>query len=200
MECTTQDCNLETSTYLCTQCTNDLQARLDKIPSLVADLHITVARLDKVTPAGGGGGGGRKPGSAAPINLDAFEIRWYLSAVTLDAKEHAKDPEAAHIAKYIQDAVTKAELLVLGPVEPTPRPRAEIREELAGHVEPMTAKDCAEWLSKVSGVKFASRQIRNWVERRGLVPVETDGWPKYRPEDVLAAYERAERRAALDHR
>jgi transposase len=177
---------------------NDLQKWLDKIPDLVSDLHVTVARLDRIRKQSEGRPG-TKTGSAAPINIGAFQIRWYLEAISLNAKDHAKDPEAATIAKNIRDAVNEGELLVLGPAEPTPRPRVEIREELSGHVEPLTAKECAGWLSKVTGVKFTSRQIRHWVERRGLRPVETDGWPKYRPEDVLAAYERAERRAAFDH-
>ena len=197
-ECTTKDCANPTSEYLCTQCTSDLQQWLDKIPSLVDDLAVTVARLDKITKAGMGGSGGSKPGSKAPINQDASDVRSCLMAVTLDAKGHAKDPEAATIAENIIRWVKQAELLVLGPEEPTPRPREEIREEIAGHVEPMTAKDCAEYLTKLLGITFTSKRIRNWVERRGLDPVETDGHPKYRVEDVLAAYERSERRAALD--
>jgi hypothetical protein len=197
VQCTTPDCGNQTATYLCHQCVEDLQAWLDKIPELVEDLHVTVARLDKIRKQSEGRPG-TKTGSAAPINIGAFQIRWYLETITLNAEDHAKDPEAAVIAKNIRDAVNQGELLVLGPVEPTPRPRDEIREELSGHVEPMTARDCAAWLSKVTGVKFTSKRIRNWVERRGLKPVESEGHPKYRPEDVLAAYERAERRAAFD--
>ena len=65
-ECTTDDCRNMTSTYLCGQCVSDLQQWLDRIPILLVELRVTIARQDNVRPAGGGGSGS-KPGSAAPI-------------------------------------------------------------------------------------------------------------------------------------
>jgi hypothetical protein len=198
-ECTTADCANQTSEYLCTRCVEDLQAWLEKIPSLVQDLHITVAKLDKVTPIGGGGGGGNKAGSKAPINIDAFEVRWYLSAITLDAKAHARDPEAATIAENIIRAVNFAEVLVLGPEEVKPdKTREEMREDLAGQTEPMTARECAAYLVEKTGTKFTANQIRNWKDRRRLDAIMgDDGVYRFHLNDVLAAYEHAERLTAI---
>jgi hypothetical protein len=103
-----------TSTYLCTQCVSDLQQWLDRVPVLLIDLRVTIARLDNVRPVGGGGSGGSKPGSAAPINLDALQLAENLRSCGSDAKHYAHDERAAGLAWLIQDWVNKAELMVSG--------------------------------------------------------------------------------------
>ena len=112
-ECTTTDCGNHTSEYLCTQCVSDLQAWLDKVPVLLVELPVTIAKLDNVRPAGGGGGS--KPGSAAPINLDALQLQENLRTVhRARASALAKDARAAGMAWLVKDWVTKAELLISG--------------------------------------------------------------------------------------
>ena len=186
IECTTKDCGNPTATYLCSQCTRDLQAWLDKIPELVADLHVTVARLDRVRKQTGGGGGG-KAGSAAPINLDAYEIRWYLSAVTLDAADHAKQADAAVIAWNIQDAITKAEILVSGPIE-KPIDHEANKRRVADIAEPMPTRQLLPWLREKARITITARDIQNWAARGKIRAHARDPLPTYHPAEVLDAW------------
>ena len=115
MECTTEDCQNMTSTYLCTRCVGDLQAWIEQIAALLPELDVTIAKQDVTRPVGGGFGGGGKPGSAAPTNLDASQLKANLLSVHPKASAYAHDERAAGLAWLIQDWVTKAELLVSGP-------------------------------------------------------------------------------------
>ena len=112
-ECTTDDCRNMTSTYLCSQCVSDLQQWIARIPILLVELRVTIARQDNVRPAGGGGGGS-KPGSAAPLNFDAWQLQENLRAVGKSAMDYAHDEHAAGTAWMIQDWCQKAELLISG--------------------------------------------------------------------------------------
>lgn len=195
-ECTTTDCANHTSAYLCTQCISDLQQWIDKAMLLIPELDVTIARLDVTRPGNPETRSSNHGGSAAPANLDALQLKINMQTIDPDAKVYALDPRAAGLAWLIQDWTKKAELMISGPEATTPRRRDEIMDELRGAVDPMTAKECATWLSKKTGIHFTSKRIRNWVQRRGLVAVETEGHPKYRPEEVLAAYHRHEREVA----
>lgn len=195
MTCTTKDCERPTETYLCGQCVSDLQAWLNKIPELVADLHVTVARLDNVRKPSWGSSG-TKAGSAAPINLDAFEVRWYLEATTLNAADHAKDPEAATIAWNIQDAVTKAELLILGPVAETPADEKKARERLEGKVKPLPTRELIPYLRDEAKLVVTSMDIRNWARRGKIRPIERDPLPTYNPLEVIDAWHETRRENA----
>lgn len=116
MNCTAPDCENPTDLYLCNQCTSDLQNWLNKASDLTQELDVTVARLDKVRKASTEGGSGRNTGSAAPINLDAWQIRENLRTTTT-AQEYAKVEDAADWAWTIQNWVKRAEILVLGEPE-----------------------------------------------------------------------------------
>ena len=192
-ECTTEDCANPTDLYLCNRCVEDLQKWLDEIPSLVHDLAVTVARLDKVNPAGGGGGG--KPGSKAPINLGAFEVRWYLSAITLDAKDHAKDPEAATTAENIIRAVNLAEHLVLGPKAETPNLEG-VRERLEEKIDPMPTRELIQYLRDKAHIAITSMDIRNWARRGKIRPVTRDPQPTYNAMEVIDAWHETRRETA----
>jgi len=187
MECTTDDCRNMTSTYLCTQCVSDLQSWLDRIPVLLVELRVTIARQDNVRPAGGGGGGS-KPGSAAPINLDALQLSENLRTVGGDANTYAHQEHAAGAAWLIQDWVTKAELLVSGP-EAEHVNHAAIRAKLDQHrPDPMPTRKLIPWLKENARITVTQFDIRNWARRGKLTPVEREPLPTYHPYDVLNAW------------
>jgi len=185
-ECTTDDCRNFTSEYLCSQCVSDLQSWIARIPILLVELRVTIARQDHVRPAGGGGGGS-KPGSAAPINFDAWQISENLKTVGKSAKEYAHAEDAAGMAWLIQDWVKKAELLILGP-EPEPVNTSHARERLKAEVpkEPMPTRDLKKWLQITHGIQITGEQLRQWVHRKKLQRANEEGRPTYYPAVVLA--------------
>ena len=186
MECTTEDCANHTSTYLCSQCVSDLQQWLDRVPILLVELRVTIARLDNVRPAGGGGGGS-KPGSAAPLNLDALQLSENLRTVGKDAKAYAHDEHAAGSAWMIEGWCREAELLISGP-EPEPANTTHARERLKAEVpkEPMPTRDLKKWLLVTHGLEITGEQLRQWVHRKKLQRANEDGRPTYYPAVVLA--------------
>ncbi|MBT8163054.1 MULTISPECIES: hypothetical protein [Arthrobacter] len=187
-ECTTQDCANQTHTYLCNQCVRDLQAWIDKVPVLIQTLGVTIAKLDHVRPAGGGWNAGGKPGSTAPINLDALQLQENLKSVNRTlAPEHAKDQYAAGVAWMIRDWVTKAELLVSGPEEP-PVNHAANRERIKGIAPPMPTRKLVPWLRENAQIIITGKDIRNWAFRGKFKAVETKPSPTYNPHDVLDAW------------
>lgn len=187
MICTTEDCGRPTSTYLCGQCVTDLQAWLDKIPVLLSELSVTIARLDNVRPAGGGGGGGSKPGSRAPINLDALQLQENLRTVATQATAYATDPNAAGLAWLIQDWVTKAELLVSGPEVETIN-HARNKERVQNIAPPMPTRELLPWLRTNAKIAITSMDIRNWARRGKLKPHTIHPQPTYHPHEVLNAW------------
>lgn len=184
-ECTTEDCANQTHAYLCGRCVSDLQAWIDKVPVLIVALNVTIAKLDNVRPAGGGGGGGgHKPGSAAPINLDALQLQENLRSVGRSATAYAQDPQAAGLAWLIQDWVTKAERMVSGPDEPPVNHHAN-RERVKGIAPAMPTRQLVPWLRQNAKVILTSKDIRNWAFRGKLTPVEREPSPTYHPHEVL---------------
>jgi len=163
LECTTEDCANNTSTYLCSQCVKDLQAWLDKVPDLIDALGVTVAKLDNVRSAGGGGGGS-KPGSAAPMNIDASELRDRLCSVGKDAKAYALDERAAGLAWLIQEWATSAELMVSGP-EPEVINHAQIQERIQeAYGEPLPPREAIDYLRTKAKLSVKMNDFKNWVK------------------------------------
>lgn len=195
-ECTTADCRNHTSTYLCTSCVRDLQAWLDMIPELVQALNVTIAMLDNVRPAGGGWNSGAKPGSAAPINLDALQLQENLRTIGNDAKAYAQDSRAAGLAWLIQDWVTKAERLVSGPDEPPVNHHAN-RERVKGIAPAMPTRQLVPWLKENAKVIVTSKDIRNWAFRGKLNAVEETPQPTYNPHEVLDVWYETHRKERL---
>ena len=183
-ECTTEDCSNWTSTYLCSQCVTDLQAWLDKVPTLITELSVTVARLDQVRPANAGWNSVGTPGSAVPINLDALQLQENLRTVGRDARDYARDDRAAGLAWLIQDWVTKAELYVSGPEEP-PINHAANRERIKDIAPAMPTRQLVPWLKEKAGIIVKAKDIRNWAHRGKLHPVEREPQPTYNPHEVL---------------
>lgn len=167
LECTTQDCRNMTSTYLCTQCTADLQAWLDKVPALIVALDVTIAKLDNVRAAGGGGGGS-KPGSAAPLNLDAMQLQENLRSLGRDAKAYAHDERAAGLAWLIQDWATKAELLVSGPEQEVIN-HAQLKERIQeAYGQPLPPREAIDYLRIKAKFNVKMHDFKNWVKHGHL--------------------------------
>lgn len=186
-ECTTSDCQHQTSTYLCTQCVRDLQAWLDKIPTLITELSVTIAKLDNVRPPNAGWNSGGAPGSAEPINLDALQLQENLKSVGTSAKDYAHDERAAGLAWLIQDWVTKAEILVSGPEEP-PVNHAALRDRVKDIAPPMPTRQLVPWLREKAGVIVKGQQIRDWARRGKLHAAEAGPTPTYHPHEVIDAW------------
>ena len=186
MECTTDDCRNMTSTFLCSQCVSDLQSWIARIPILLVELRVTIARQDNVRPAGGGGGGS-KPGSAAPLNFDAWQLQENLRTVGKDAKAYAHDEHAAGSAWMIEGWCREAELLISGP-EPEPANTGHARARLESEVpkEPMQTRELKVWLKVTHGLEVTGEQLRQWVHRKKLERANDDGRPTYYPAVVLA--------------
>lgn len=195
-ECTTDGCLNHTDAYLCDQCIRDLQAWLDKVPTLITALTVTIAKLDHVRPIGGGWNGGGKPGSAAPLNLDALQLQENLKSVGTSAKDYAHDERAAGLAWLIQDWVTKAELLVSGPEEDVINHVAlrERAEEARG--EPMPPRQAIDYVRQKTKIAVKMVDFKNWV-KLGHLPyvferVTNDDNPRkiYYPGDVFRVAQR----------
>ncbi|UXM92550.1 hypothetical protein [Paenarthrobacter sp. JL.01a] len=193
-ECTTDGCLNHTDTYLCPQCVRDLQAWLDKVPTLITALTVTIAKLDHVRPVGGGWNGGGKPGSAAPLNLDALQLQENLKSVGTSAKDYAHDERAAGLAWLIQDWVTKAELLVSGPEAEMVDHAANKAKLKAANLQPMPTRQLLPWLRDKAGVHLISQRIRDWVRDGHLKAASNDGQPAYHPADVIDVWQRIGRK------
>jgi hypothetical protein len=203
-ECTTDDCLNHTDTYLCTHCVRDLQAWLDKVDVLIETLGVTIAKLDHVRPANAGWNAGGKPGSAAPINLDALQLQQNLKSVGRYAKDYARDERAAGIAWLIRNWITKAELLVSGPEEEV-IDHAEIKERIKeANGEPLPPREAIDYIRAKTKVAVKMTDFKNWVKLGHLKyvfdRVTTDDKARriYYPGDVFrVAQQMRERRVKL---
>lgn len=117
-ECTSMDCGMDATLYLCPQCIRDLQAWLDKIPELLDDLFITMAKLDKTAPQNREGGGGLSTGSAMPLNYGALEKRQALGLwVNTTAENLAKDQYAGNFLPMLKQLIESSLDLIDNPPE-----------------------------------------------------------------------------------
>lgn len=187
MTCTTPDCERATSTYLCTQCVSDLQAWIDKVPLLLPELDVTIARLDVTRPGNGETRSSNVAGSAAPANLDALELKARLQSVTHTAAEYAQEDHAAGTAWIIQEWCKNAELLISGPEEPAINHAAN-KDRVARIAPAMPTRQLLPWLRKNARITLTSQNIRDWVRRGHLRAVERDPSPTYHPHEVINAW------------
>lgn len=116
--CTTPDCENPTDLYLCGECVQDLQTELKKIPELLDDLFITMAKLDKTAPQRHEGGGGLSTGSAMPLRHGALEMRQALGLwVNTTAENLAKDQHAGNFLPMLKQLITDATNCIDNPPE-----------------------------------------------------------------------------------
>lgn len=189
--CTTPDCESPSGDlYLCAQCIRDFQAWIDQVPLLLPELDVTIARLDNVRVGNIEGGNGTKSaGSAAPLNIDAVQLKINLKTVDRQAKDYAKEPHAAQMAALLTEWITKAELLISGPEEEHINHEAN-RAKVEEIAPPMPTRQLLPWLRKNAKISITSQHIRDWVRRGHLKPVEREPSPTYHPHEVIAAHHR----------
>jgi len=100
-----QHCKARTELFLCNDCGFNLQSCLDTLPELLAELQVTIARLDKLNL----GVAGKSSENPSPINLGASALasevedclRQWMDAIT----------DAANLPRHIGTAGQRAQWL-----------------------------------------------------------------------------------------
>ncbi|MGP5121969.1 hypothetical protein ACTXJU_03610 [Glutamicibacter ardleyensis] len=118
-QCTTADCEGDANnSFLCGDHIRKLQDELDKIPNLLEDLFITMAKLDKTAPQRHEGGGGLSTGSAMPLRYGALELRQALGLWThANAEKLAKDQYAGNFLPKLKQLIDNATNCIDNPPE-----------------------------------------------------------------------------------
>lgn len=191
--CSTENCENPTNQYICGQCARDLQAWIDKVPEMRAELFITMARLDNTATPNNEGGNGQTTNNTTPINEHALAMRAALEPWEYaNAQQLAHDQHSANYQPMLQQLLQQAETIIDLPETEPPTDPGEIRERLEPHTQPMPAKDCAHYLSGLGVLRVTRQDIANWVHHGHLTADEGAGTrtPRYKPTTVLIAYER----------
>ena len=186
MTCTTTDCeNPSGDLYLCDHCIRDFNAWIDQIPLLLPELDVTIARLDNVRVGNVEGCNGTKSaGSAAPLNIDAVQLKFNLQTVDRRAKDYAKEPHAAHMATLLAEWITNAELMISGPEEERIN-HEENSAKVKEAAPPMPTRQLVKWLRTEAKISIKPKDIRNWAARGKLRAVEREPNPTYWPHEVI---------------
>lgn len=204
MECTLDTCAQPTDLNLCSDCTRDLQAILNKIPELVPVLDLIGRKVEqpftvKTTnrPAG-------KAKPTIPLNLSAVSLANKLRmAAARTANDYAHDEDAAWKFEHIEQAVRDADIMVNGEEEHVPTEeyvKARIRDAQG---EPKPPKECRTWLWEKAGIQVTAKDIENWVYHKHLSyvleRVTTTEKPKriYFPGEVFKVHSRMQERRRL---
>ena len=192
MICTTPDCGEPSELYLCNDCIRDLQAWIDRVPVMRAELFITMAKLDKVGTQHGEGGNGMTKEAPLPIREAASAKRTALSYWThRTAQQLAHDEHAGKYQAMLQKLIEQSERVIDLPPDDELRSPDDIRAQLEPHAPPMPAKECAAYLTQLGVLRITKQDIANWVYHGHLTADEGQGTrtPKYKPTSVLIAYE-----------
>lgn len=195
MTCTTPDCGNPTDLYLCRDCILELDdITRNQAPFLIENLD-PVKQATKVTrKPGSEGGGGGKSGSKPAMNLDAHQLREWLSMLPESAHAHATNsPEAGRTVAMARIWVHNAERLVYGE-EPKPASDGEeiLRRLKEKGAKPMRTGDIVKWLREHAKISINKKHIYNWAER-DYITRQNPGvkeHPTYDPVDVYTAYVR----------
>ena len=116
--CSTDNCENPTNLYLCGEHVQELQTELDKIPELLEDLFITMAKLDNTAPQRTEGGGGLTTTSTLPIRPQALELRGALNIwAHCTAQQLAKDKHAGNFLPMLKQLTTDATNCIDNPPE-----------------------------------------------------------------------------------
>lgn len=114
--CTTEDCNRQTSLYLCTDCIVELDSLLADVGPLLQFIGGAIDQTAVTRSPGASGGGGGVSKSRPAMNVDAYLLRAWLHQLPARAYDTATDnPDAGQILWMARDWVSKARDLVWGP-------------------------------------------------------------------------------------
>lgn len=173
MICTTADCGAPSDLYLCTPCIRDLQAWIDKVPEVRAELFTTMAKLDKVAPQHREGGGGLSTSQTLPIRERAMELRHALRLWEgHDAQILAKDQYSGNFQAMLIDLNKTADNIMDIP------PEHFTFGTCGGELEEGTCQATLKALEGASLVRCKECQsVHNVEERRRELKSQARGTP-----------------------
>ena len=191
-QCTTADCGMDATLYLCPQCIRDLQAWIDKVPDMMQELLITMGRLDNTRTAKSEGGNGLTTEPSALISDRLLELRTALRIwENQNAEQLAHDQHSGNFIDMFVKILKRAENAIdLPKEEPKPDPE-QIAKQLEGqYPEALTPSECATWLRSNAGISIAARNINDWYHRGKIKKQEgsTPKRPLYSTKEVLLAH------------
>ncbi|WP_346921709.1 hypothetical protein [Glutamicibacter creatinolyticus] len=190
--CTTDDCENQAEQIICQTCVSDLQAWLDKVPELLAELFVTMAKLDETAPRNREGGDGMTTAPGMPLRVGALEARSALKLwatqkpsgewVPRTAKELATDQYAGKFLPMLMKLVEKAERVIDNPMEQhvfgycSAKWQTEDGEHAECHEELRAAPDAATTECPGCGTLYDLNQLRedrrNYFRETPLPPKE----------------------------
>ncbi|WBL18506.1 hypothetical protein [Citricoccus sp. NR2] len=184
--------------YVCYQCIDDTQARLDEVtPEQRLDLDLIArgeARPANRNKEGGGGGIERRDA----LNIAVWQlardigIEWPRMLPTLH-----RDPDAAKILHRIHQGVSTAHRLTEAQDESTHTD--DYLQWRMSQIRVMRAADLSAWLHHYLGLRVSAARIRKWRERGLIEPrikSPKGGYSWYHPVDVLRTLDSMEREPA----
>ena len=186
--CTGADCENETSTYLCTPCTTELQHSLEQIPDLIPVLKLITTREEQPftnrTPPTNTITGG----PSTPLNLSADALAQTLNqAFALTANDYAQLSDAGDHKAYIEHQVIQADIMVNGETEIQQTP-AYLAYRMK-QVLPMPSKHLIPWFAEIFKIRLTDTKIRKWAERGIIIRANPPGQhPTYHPAEILKAH------------
>ena len=187
MTCNAETCENPTDRYICNECVKELEHAMSMIPDLLPILAMITRREEQPFTVRSERAGA-KPGPQAAINLSSHAI-WQnlVRATTMTPDQYAADPDGAWSKWYIEDQVTKANIMVHGEQEQTMTEDYILYR--ASQIQPMPSRLISEWLQEHMSLNIPDGRIRKWAERGQLLRANNDTkHPVYRVEDVLAIH------------
>lgn len=186
--CTGENCDDLTDLHLCNRCIHELRDTLNQIPALIPILNlITIRQEQPFTNRTNTSTTGGSP--STPLNLSSEALASNLRmALGRTAHDYAHDTDAGWAKSYIEDQVTKADLMVNG--EPEIRMTPDYITYRMKQVLPMPTKHLIPWFAETLNIRLTDTRIRKWAERGRITRTNQPGQhPTYHPADILRAHE-----------
>lgn len=191
--CTTEECGRTSELYLCTRCIIELDELLTDVPFLRVNLD-PVLQATKVTKRAGnsGGSGTNNTASRPPTSIDAGLTRQWLAVLPDRAyTEATNNPDAGQTLYMARIWVNNARRLVWGNKAETVN-HEDLKKQVEDIAPAMPTRHLLPFLREKAGISVTGMDIRNWVRRGHLRPIEREPQPTYLPHEVLAAWNRKE--------
>lgn len=190
--CTTADCGLDATLYICNQCIRDLQAWINKVPDMMHELLITMGNLDNTRTTRNEGGNGLTSDPREPVSDHLLTLR---SALRIwehrNAEELAHDQYSGEFTDMLKRILKRAETAIDLPEEEPQPDHEHLTQQLEEHYpQALTPRECANWLRTHAGIKIAARNINDWYHRGKIQKQEgsTPKRPLYSAKEILLAH------------